>query len=179
MAWQFATITVAADSLNTKKAYEYEATVIGILRMLDTTETGHAVLNGIRFYQRGVLVYPYDGARGPCNARSYHGLAMRPYTHYNSAIFRTKVWFTPRLYSATSGCVAPGDAGHTAHEVLVHELTHAIRLMSGTVGPLSLEASSAAFSSKLRGYEQKPDTRPVRTGEWAKLHEAVFIHPHW
>ena len=34
------------------------------------------------------------------------------------------------------------------------------------------ESSSAAFSSKLRGYEQKPDTRPVWTGEWAKLHEA-------
>ena len=33
------------------------------------------------------------------------------------------------------------------------------------------ESSSAAFSSKLRGYEQKLDTRPVRTGEWAKHHE--------
>ena len=43
--------------------------------------------------------------------------------------------------------------------------------------PHSRPSCEAAFA--VRKTEQKPDTRPVRTGEWAKHHEAVFVHPHW
>ena len=46
--------------------------------------------------------------------------------------------FTPRIFIATSPCVSETDCGHSADQVLVHELTHAARLIAGTVGHLSL-----------------------------------------
>ena len=42
------------------------------------------------------------------------------------------------------------------------------------VGKLIKNRRQPHSRQSLRGYEQKRDTRPVRSGEWANHHEAVF-----
>jgi hypothetical protein len=126
MARQFGKITIRADGLDGKKAYEYERTVADMLNALDATQTGHAVLNGIRFYQREVLIYPYDGKHGRCNASAYGE---------RWGLFRTKVSFTPSMWFANSPCSVRMRpyGGNAPHEALVHELTHAVRSVAGTL----------------------------------------------
>lgn len=117
MAKQFDRFTIRADELDGKKAVEYEATILGMLRSYEATVTGHALLNGFRFYQREVLVFPYDGKAGHCNAwaDSYSGM------------FRTKVSFSPQNWNGMSACYGPASAGTSPHEVFFHELIHALR----------------------------------------------------
>jgi hypothetical protein len=124
MAKQFDRFTVRADGLDGKKASEYEATILGMLRSYEATQMGRALLNGFRFYKREVLVYPYDGKLGHCNARAYSDWGM----------FRTKVSFSPQQWNGVSGCFGPGAAGNTPHEVFYHELIHGLRSAADTLG---------------------------------------------
>ena len=48
MAKQFDKFTVRADGLDGKKATEYEATVMGMLRSYGAFKMGRALLNGFR-----------------------------------------------------------------------------------------------------------------------------------
>lgn len=127
VSYQLGTITVRADGLDDTKAKQYVAQVLGMLRGLDSTQTGHAVLNGIRWYKKELLIYPYDGSLGACNGAAYADWGM----------FRTKVTFTPYLQGgAHKTCLSDGKgaylAGLSPLELLLHELTHAVRLNAGT-----------------------------------------------
>lgn len=121
------TITVRSDDLDGSAAVHWTAQVFGMLHALDNLPTGHAVLDAIRFYQRPVLIVPYDGSGGPCNAWARRDWGM----------FRAKVSFTPFLPGPHSQCdmddVGTYYAGDSPHELLVHELTHAVRAVAGKV----------------------------------------------
>ena len=152
MARQFERFTVRADGLSGKRAFEYEATILGMLRSYEATRTGHALLNGFRFYQREVLIYPYDGNSGHCNATAGPDWGM----------FRNKVSFTPRDWFSASACHSLG-AGSRANEVLFHELVHALRSAAKTWGHVSMDGEETiavmlanVFSSEIH--------RPLREG---------------
>jgi hypothetical protein len=120
---------IRADGLEGKKAAEYENTVANMLLALDTIGPSHALLDGFRCYNRQVVVVPYDGSAGECNALG------------DGFGFTGEVSFTPRQWFAKSTCVKdldPGAAGASAHEVLVHELVHAFRGVAGTFHSVSL-----------------------------------------
>jgi hypothetical protein len=130
MPWQFANLTIRPDGLGGRAAAQYEAQLLGMLHSLDAIQTGHAVLNGFRFYRKPVLIYPYDGALGPCTASAQGDWGM----------FAARVSFTPYLHrrhcqcvTGPSGYYAPGDS---PHESLVHELTHAVRAVAGTLSSI-------------------------------------------
>lgn len=130
MTWQFGTLTIRADGLESREAFQYGAQLLGMLTGLDAIRTGHAVLDAFRFYGKPVLVYPYDGRMGACNALAQGDWGM----------FWAKVSFTPWLHGRDLQCVM-GKSGHyeagdSPHESLVHELTHAIRAVAGTLSKL-------------------------------------------
>ena len=124
MARVFERFTIRPDGLSGRKAAEFEATILGMLRSFEATQTGHALLNGFRFYRREVLVFPYDGKLGPCNARAQSDWGM----------FRTKVSFSPQDFNGVSACYGPGSAGTSPHQVFYHELIHALRSAAGSLG---------------------------------------------
>jgi hypothetical protein len=119
------TITVRADDLDDGPGLRWRAQVTGMLHALDSLPTGHAVLEAIRFYQKPVLIVPYDGKGGPCNAWAKRDWGM----------FRAKVSFTPFLHGPHSQCdldeFGNYQAGDFPLESLVHELTHAVRAVAG------------------------------------------------
>jgi len=133
MARQLERFTIRADGLAGGRAAEYEATMLGMLRSLEATGVGRALLNGFRFQRREVLVYPYDGKRGPCDARTYSDWGM----------FRTKLSFSPRDWFGASTC-HPAGTGPAPHVVLVHELTHALRSAAGKLGSLGERGEEGA-----------------------------------
>ncbi len=48
MAKQFGVFTIRADGLAGKKADQFEAQVLGMIRSLEAIEAGRALLNGFR-----------------------------------------------------------------------------------------------------------------------------------
>ena len=128
MAMQYDRITIRADGLDGRKASQYEATVLGILRSYEQMQTGRSILQAFSFLRREVLINPYDGSGGPCNAVGGVG---------DWGMFRTKVKFTPSDFFATSPCISAevvkGGAGWFPQEVLYHELVHAMRHAAGTL----------------------------------------------
>jgi hypothetical protein len=124
MAKQFGVFTIRADGLAGKKADQFEAQVLGMIRSLEAIEAGRALLNGFRAVGREVLVFPYNDSLGHCNA----------YATTDWGMYRNKVSFTPSGWFATSPCFTSGSAGNSSHEVLFHELVHAIRFAGGTLG---------------------------------------------
>ena len=118
---QYGPFTIRADGLDGRKAFQYEASVLGMLRSLDQWQSGRAIILACRFYRREVLIHPYDHKRGPCNAVVDEHWGM----------FRTKLTFSPTDFVAGGTCNAPYAPGLTAHEVLYHELVHAVRASAG------------------------------------------------
>jgi hypothetical protein len=125
MAQQYGPLTIRADGLDGKKAFQYEATVLGMLRSLEQMQVGRALMQAFRFYRREVLIYPYDrgavGAERDCNAYVYETWGM----------FRTKLSFSPMDFLGKSTCFSEHGVDATPHEVLFHELVHAMRASAG------------------------------------------------
>ncbi len=127
MAQQYGVFTVRADGLSGKQAANYEASVLGMLRALDSFKTGHALLRGFSAARREVLVFPYHGSVGgtkdKCNA----------YATSDWGMYRNKVSFSPMTWSTSGGCSHAWSAGASAMEVLFHELVHALRFSTKTL----------------------------------------------
>jgi hypothetical protein len=117
MTRQYRPFTVRGDGLNDNAARHYEFSVLGMLHSFDAMLTTRALMKGFRATGRDILVVPYDFSRGECNAssRSEWGL------------FPNKVYYSPDIYYPGGDCIDSGDAGNSAHEVLCHELVHALR----------------------------------------------------
>jgi hypothetical protein len=150
MAKQFDCFTIRADGLSGKQAFEFEASTLGILRSFDATSAGHVLLNGFRFYRREVLIVPYSGDEGTCNA------TMRE----DWGLFGRKVEFTPRDWIGRHGCYSLG-AGSRANEVLFHELVHAMRSAAKTWGHPDL-AAEETIAVMLANVYSSEIHRPIR-----------------
>lgn len=124
MTWQYVPFTVRGDGLDDNAARHYEFSVLGMLHSFDAIQTTRALMKGFRASGRDVLVVPYDFSKGACNAvsRSEWGL------------FPNKVYYSPDIYYPDSDCIDTGDAGNSAHEILCHELVHALRRSANTSG---------------------------------------------
>jgi hypothetical protein len=121
MAKQYDRFVIRADGLDGKRASQYEATVLGMLRSYEQMQVGRAIMQAFRFLRREVLIYPYDGGLGHCNA----------YVDDDWGKFRAKVSFTAADFVGASACFPAHAAGTTPHEVLFHELLHAMRESAG------------------------------------------------
>ena len=131
MAMQYDRFTIRADGLDGKKASQYEATVLNMLRSLEHMQVGRAMMQAFRFYQREVLIFPYDGRADECNA----------YVDETWGMFRTKLSFSPMDFLGKStACATVHGVDATPHEVLFHELVHAMRASAGK--RLSFEGKS-------------------------------------
>jgi hypothetical protein len=149
---QFHKFTIRGDGLTGTKAAQYEATVVGMLRSYQATKMGAVLVKGFAFYSREVLVVPYDGSAGHCNAWASSDWGM----------FRTKVSFTAQDWNGKSACYPHGVVGTSPHEVLFHELVHGLRSAARTLGTFNPDGeervaimlanifSSETGSSKIR-----------------------------
>lgn len=127
--------TVRADGLSDKKATQYESTLVGMLRSFEAFRAGQALMRGFRFYNRPVLVYPYDGKKGKCNA---HGGGD------HGGLFPSRISITPQMFNGASSCFPADAASASPHEVLFHELVHTLRSAAGKWGTWSAIAEEAA-----------------------------------
>lgn len=123
MARQYFSFTIRADGLEDKAAFQYEASVLGMLHSMECFKTTHALLQGFRAYNREVLVTPniLESGEEECNARAKSDWGL----------YRTKILFSPTTYFRDSDCFETG-AGNSPHEVLCHEMVHALRYVAGT-----------------------------------------------
>jgi hypothetical protein len=123
MTRQYLPFTVRGDGLDDSAALHYEFSVLGMLRSFDAMQTTRALMSGFRVAGHDILVVPYEFNRGACNAsaRGEWGL------------FPNKVYYSPNIYYPDGDCIDTGDAGNSAHEVLCHELVHALRRSVGTI----------------------------------------------
>jgi hypothetical protein len=139
----------ATGTSQTLTADQYVEEVEGVIRSLAGTEAGSAVLETIRLWNKLVRIAPvhqWDPAKCPGASADYaeakdfvinttvrrflkrFGLDSRPI----GAVVR----FTPRHYGPTGVChkqEGPGTYAPSPEEVLIHELTHAIRMLSRTM----------------------------------------------
>jgi hypothetical protein len=127
MAKQFSVFTIRPDGLDGKKGTQYEASVLGMFRALDSFKTGRALLDGFRSVRREVLVFPYSGK---INGKAHR---CNAYATSDWGMYRNKVSYSPGTWSASSGCSHAGSAGASPMEVLFHELVHALRFASKTL----------------------------------------------
>jgi hypothetical protein len=188
MAHQYRVFTVRAYGLSGGAATKYEAAVVGMLRSLEAYKSGRAILDGFKAAKREVLVFPYNGTingtKHRCNA----------YATADWGMYRNKVSFSPNTWYASGGCSHAGSAGASPHEVLVHELVHALRFSAkkmdrGTIGDdeediaiLVTNIYSSEGNRNLRfnhaGFNQLPNGNPVDWyGKNLKLLK-LFVNQH-
>jgi hypothetical protein len=123
-----------------------------MLRSYEQMQMGRAILKAFRFLQREVLIYPYDGGLGHCNAYVYNDWGM----------FRTKLSFTPGDFVGTSACYPSHAAGTTPHEVLFHELVHAMREAAGRRLTFKGHAGEEAIAIMVSNIFSSEVNRPLR-----------------
>lgn len=152
MVKQYDRFTIRADGLDGKKAFQYEATVSGMLRSYEQMRVGHAIMQAFRFLKREVLIYPYDGGLGHCNAYVYDDWGM----------FRTKLSFTAADFVGASACFPGHAAGTTPHEVLFHELVHAMRESAGKRLSFKGHAGEEAIAVMVSNIFSSEVNRPLR-----------------
>ncbi len=123
MAREFRPFTVRGDGLDDRAALHYELALLGMLHSFDAIRTSRALMEGFRALGRDILIVPYDSAHGECNA----------YNRHEWGLFPNKVYYSFDLFYPDGDCVSTGDAGDSPHEMLLHELVHALRRSAGTI----------------------------------------------
>jgi len=99
----------------------YEASVLGMLHSFEAIQAGRALMDGFRTCHQKIWVLPYDMPDiDECQAEVD-----------SSDLFGTQVFFTPRMWFGASPCSTGQGAGNSPHEVLYHELVHAVRSVAG------------------------------------------------
>jgi hypothetical protein len=154
VAKQYDRITIRADGLEGGRAAQYETTVSGMLRSYEQMPVGRALMQALRFLKREVLIFPYDGALGRCNA----------YVDDDWGMFRTKLSFTPSDFVGRSACFPNHAAGTTPHEVLFHELVHAMRDAAGKRLSFKGLAGEEAIAIMVANIFASEINRPLRRG---------------
>ncbi len=114
---------------NKEQARNWEDSVRRNLTWIAKTASGRIVLNSIAFYRKWVPIYPYDEKLGSCNA--YVGPNSAP--SRDGRGYGATVFFSPHKFHRSSPCHggAGNDRGSLPDEVLLHELVHAFRRVSG------------------------------------------------
>lgn len=144
-------LTIRADGLSGRSAAIYEATVTGMVRSYERWQAGKALARALAFYNQPVLIFPYDGNAGPCNATASSGhIGLQP----------NEVSFSPQMWNGTSSCYpAPTFAGGDPHEVLFHELVHAARGAAGIQQTGPYEEAVAIVSANIFSSERNRTVR--------------------
>lgn len=152
MARQFGVFTIRADGRSGKAADQFENSVLGMLHGLNHISSGKALLDGFGSIGREVLIFPYDGTEGQCNAYATNDWGM----------FRNKVSFSPMGWTACSSCSTIGSAGNSAFEVLYHELAHALRFAAGTIYKKTSASQEEEIAILLTNIFSSETNRPLR-----------------
>ncbi|MCP5458373.1 MAG: hypothetical protein H6971_01930 [Gammaproteobacteria bacterium] len=167
MTAQFKQFTVRADGLSGNKAHQFEAQVMGMLHSLETTDTGRALLAEFQAVGREVLLFPYKGSMGDCNA----------FATTDWGLYRNKVSYTPKTWFTTQACYKNGAAGNSAHEVLFHELVHAVRFAGGKLGKKFTGAQEEEVAILVTNIYSSETHRPLRRrhSDFSELRNATSV----
>jgi len=94
----------------------YSNDVRGEIAKIRSSQGGRLLLNALAYHGKTVAIRPYTGQ--DCNAETFNQV--------DGAL----VLFTPGLLRGTP-CAAGGGGASLPHEILHHELVHALRKVSG------------------------------------------------
>ncbi len=128
LEWNYM-IDMRSTWANATMSANWEQAVRTTITWILGTDSGKLLLNSIRFFGKWVVISPYDGSQGACNAVT----DARAGTARDGRAYGATVLFSPHMYNIGSTChgAAPNNRGNMIDEVLHHELVHAFRRVSG------------------------------------------------
>lgn len=135
--------TVRPDGIkDDRAARQYIAQVIGIIRGVETTSTGKALITAISSYHRPVLIFPLVETDDDEDGGVTYG-----WVYPRLGLFPVALSFTPlfgqRLRQLRDEKQDYGKT-FTPHEAIVHELVHVARAVSGNFGRLGHDEEELA-----------------------------------
>lgn len=128
--------TVRPDGIkDDHAARQYIGQVVGIVRMIETTVTGKALVGAIQGYKRPVLIFPLVKADDDDEDNAAFAWVDR-----RMGLFPVVMSFSPlfgqRLREFLGGSEQDFNRVFAPQEVIVHELAHVARAVSGNFGRL-------------------------------------------
>jgi hypothetical protein len=135
--WQYM-IDIRPNWVNKAQAAHWEATVRALFQYNLGVQTGQALFNGIRFWNKWVVIEPYDFTKGPCNATE----DVRVGVARDGRPYGVKVGFSPHIFQHGGSCEykSPNNGAGAPNEILFHELVHAFRDVSGKLNLQPMKA---------------------------------------
>jgi len=123
-------LKIEPAGLEGASARAYEIGVRSHLSLLEMTACGKILFNSIRFWNIPVVIAPYDGSEGPCNATVTYDRMDQA-----TGILYPRVLYSPTTMARSGPCwkflAKTGQTNASLpHEVLFHELIHAFRTIS-------------------------------------------------
>jgi hypothetical protein len=126
--WQYM-MDIRPNWVNQTQGANWEAAVRELFRYNASTKTGQVLFNGIRVWNKWVVIEPYDFTQGACNAYADDRVGVAR----DGKSYGAFVSFSPHLFAPGGSCAvaAPDNAGLAPNEILFHELVHAFRIVAG------------------------------------------------
>jgi hypothetical protein len=132
--------TVRPDGMKDDvSARQYIAQVMGIMRMIETTSTGKALITAIRSYKKPVLIFPLvkddEDERKPW-----------AWVYPRLGLFSVAMSFTPLFGQRLRKFLGDDEPAHVfiPQEVIMHELVHVARAVSGNFDRLDEDEEELA-----------------------------------
>jgi hypothetical protein len=147
-------IDIRPTWVNQSQSAHWEQAVRANFAQILSTQTGKILLAGIRFFRKWVVISPYDGSHGPCNA----GEQTRDGSARDGTPYAATIPYSPHLYQNGNACYLESplhDRGGAPDEVLFHELVHAFRTVSGK------DRGTPLTTGGLRDYDDEEEFNAV------------------
>ena len=171
-------ITINPLGLSGVQASAYCLKVREDLKKVERTKSGKILLNSIRYYGRPVEIRPFPV--GDCGPTAYADMEISPPDSIGG-MFRALAtagqsqvkafaYYSPDRYSKSHGCnqSTPMTSTTKMDEVLVHELAHVFRFVSGKLKIFDTVDTRVPLHSGLREYTNNEEF-------YATLLEHIYV----
>ena len=171
-------ITINPQGLAGAHASNYCFQVREHLKWIERTTSGKILLNSIKYYGRPVEIRPFPV--GDCKPTAFADMEMTPASSIGGVLramatagqsqVKAFAYYSPDRYSKSHGCKqsTPLTSNTKMDEVLVHELTHVFRFVSGKLKIFDTIDTRVPLHSGLREY-------PNNEEFYATLLEHIYI----
>ncbi len=127
----------------------WESAVRNDLQRIAATKIGSALLNSIRWHGIPVIIQPM--LTGKCGEGTWPSDDYIPPGQQSNVSTGPTVWYSPENHDLSHKCEAKykvfGQIHIEGHEVLLHELVHAFRMVSNKLRPIGTGKGFALYNT--------------------------------